>query len=626
MKAKIIQKQIKLYDQNKGYFRTLKDEPHIKELREFCNNKLEGIDTLSPSLLLELVTILIGKKDRDGDSESSRIFRMLVNYFGGYEALDCLNNQKQLSVEHVVFLKKNAKHAKELAPLLASISKKLSPSIMTIVLHAAEMMLEPEQLVEIFKYFRQLAFAEDAFLYFETLGALNRYGINTDDVVPLLIDVKQLFSKKQALETLFRINPQLFNLDNVINILKLQNPYHFYKLLELLPHTQESLNKLFAADGILDKCSFAEEIIKNFKSAGWEPQPYLTYILSVDRKGFDIECATGKLKEMTINPELLPLILETLFVRSNESMALVDAVALLNQEGLEEDALNLAFATNYPERVAEAVVALKKAALFNNQTTDVICSHPEHAFGLAQAMIQLSHLDCSVNEAYDGLDQYPHSADKAANVIGYLQANSLIHNSNNKSEVSQGEIKLSTDRVVAAVCKAELTDDSLLKLFEMMKTVNLLSIYNFHKLIPKLKYVKTLASAARCLANSNQLDQLNFDSIISDPINSIVLAENLGGSPCSPSLPKVIDEGAQDFVAIRKAAKILALGQRQGLFFPKLEPEKLQTFEKTTHRKMAAIQNEAMMKIAQYTSEHHLERATEHHIANSSYFSVLHPK
>lgn len=41
---------------------------------------------------------------------------------------------------------------------------------------------------------------------------------------------------------------------------------------------------------------------------------------------------------------------------------------------------------------------------------------------------------------------------------------------------------------------------------------------------------------------------------------------------------------------------------------------------------MAAIQNEAMMKIAQYTSEHHLERATEHHIANSSYFSVLHPK
>ncbi|KTD43118.1 hypothetical protein [Legionella parisiensis] len=626
MKAKIIQKQVKLYDRNKGYFRALKDESHIKELREFCNSKLEGIDTLPPALLLELATILIGKKDREGDSESSRIFRTLVSYFGGYEALDCLNNQKQLSAEHAGFLAKNAKHAKELAPLLASIGKKISPSTMTIVLHAAEMMSEPEQLVEMFRCFRQFAFEEDAFLYFEILGTLNRYGINTDDVVPLLIEVKQPLSKKQALETLYRINPKLFNRDNVMNILKLKNPYYFYKLLELLPDTQDSLDRLFAVDDILDKCSFAEEIIKNFNSAGWNLQLYLNYILSVERNGFDIECATGRLKEMTIKPELLPLILETLFVRSGESIALVNAVEILNLESLEEDVLNLAFATNYPDRVAEAVVALKKAALFNNQTTDVICSHPKYAFGLARAMIQLSQLDCSVNAAYDGLDQYPQSADKVAKVIEYLQEHSLIYNAENKPDAGKGRVKLSTDVIVAAVCKAELTDDSLLKLLETMKAANLFDIHNLHKLIPKLKYVKTLASAARCLANSNQLDQLNFDSIISDPINSIILAEDLGGTPCSPSLPKVIDEGAQDFVAIRKAAKILASGQRQGLFFPKLEPEKLQTFEKATHRKMAAIQNEAMMKIAQFTSEHHLERATEYHIANSAYFSVLNLK
>lgn len=626
MKAETIKKQISLYDQNKGYFRTLKDEPHIRALREFCNNKLAGIETLSPSLLLELATILIGKKDRDGDSKSSHIFRKLVGYLGGYEVLDCLNNQKQLSAEYVVFLEKNPKHAKALAPLLASIGKKIPSSIKTIVLHAAEMMSEPEQLVEMFKYFREFAFAEDAVLYFETLDILNRYGINTDAVVPLISEVKQLFSKKQALEMLYDINSQLFNRDNVINILKLQNPYHFYKLLELLPNTQDNLNRLFAADGILDKCSHAEEIIKNFKSAGWELQPYLKSILSVDRNGFKIECATDRLKEMTINPELLPLILETIFARSNESMALVKAVAFLNPENLEEDALNLAFATKHPERVAEAVVALKKAKLFNNQTTAVICSHPEHALGLAQAMIQLSCLNCTVNAAYDGLDQYPQSAEKVAKVIEYLQENSLIHNSNNKPEVGKGRVKLSTDVVVAVVCKAELTDDSLLKLFEIMKAATLLDIYNLHKLIPKLKYVKTLTSAARCLANSNQLDQLNFDSIISDPINSIALAENLGGIPYSPLLPEMIDEGAQDFVAIRKAAKILASGQRRGLFFPKLEPEKLQSFEKATHRKMTAIQNETMIKIAQYTSEHHLERATEHHIANSSYFSILNPK
>ncbi|HHI9457219.1 TPA: hypothetical protein ACP9FK_003422 [Legionella anisa] len=627
MKAETVKKQMSRYDRKKGYFRVLMDESHIKAFRKFCTNKLEGIDTLSPSLLLELATILIGKQDRDGDSLSSIIFRKLVGYFGGYEALDSLSNQKQLTAEHVAFLEKNHKHGKALAPLLASIGKKLSFSTMSIVLHAAEMMSEPERLVEMFKYFEKFACAENAFLYFEALSILNGYGINTDDVVPLLLsEVTQLLGRKRVLEMLYKINPQLCTRDNVINILKLQNPYSFYKVLELLPDTQDSLNRLFAVDGILDKCSFTDEISKNFKSAGWDLQPYLNYILSADRNGFAIKCATDKLKEMVINPELLPLILETLFVRSNESIASVNAVAILNQEGLEEDALNLAFATQYPDRVAEAIVALKKAKLFNNQTTDVICSHPEHAIGLAQAMIQLSYLNCAVNAAYDGLDQYPQSADKVAKVIEYLKENSLIHNSNNKQGAGNGRVQLSTDAVVTAVCKAELTDGSLLKLCEIMKAVNLLDIYNFHKLIPKLKYVKTLASAAQCLANSNQLDQLNFDSIISDPINSIDLAENLGGTPCSASLPKMMDAGAKDFVAIRTAAQLLASGQRRGLFFPKLEPEKIQSFEKTTHRKMAAVQNEAMMKIARYTSEHHLDRATEHHIANTSYFSILNPK
>ncbi|MCE0721771.1 hypothetical protein [Legionella resiliens] len=626
MKAETVKKQMSRYDRKKGYFRVLMDESHIKVLREFCTQKLESIDTLSPSLLLELANILLDKKDRDGDSLSSIIFRKLVGYFGGYEALDSLNNQKQLTAEHVAFLEKNHTHAKAIAPLLASIGKKLSSSDMTIVLHAAGMMAKPERLVEMFQYFEKFASAGDDLIFFETLSLLNRHGMNTDDVVPLLSKAKQLFSMKQALETLYRINPQLFNNDNVLNIIQLKNPHHFYKLLDRLPDTQDSLNRLFAVDGILDKCAFAEEIISNFKYAGWELQPYLHYILSVDRDRFAIKCATDKLKEMTIKPELLPLILETLFVRSNEGMALVNAVAILNQESLEEDALNLAFATQYPDRVAEAVVLLKKAKLFNNQTPDVICSHPEHAIGLAQAMIQLSHLNCTVDAAYDGLDQYPQSADKVAKVIEYLQENSLIHHSNNKLGAANGRIKLPTDAVVAAVCKAELTDDSLLQLCEIMKSTNLLDISNFHKVIPKLKYVKTLTSAARCLANSKQLDQLNFDSIISDPINSIALAEDLGGTPCSPSLPKMIDDGAKDFVAIRKAAKILASGQRQGLFFPKLEPKQIQSFEKTTHRKMAAIQNEAMMKIAQYASEHHLEKATEHHIANSSYFSVLSPK
>ncbi|MCW8399547.1 hypothetical protein OQJ26_12165 [Legionella sp. PATHC038] len=620
MKAEIIKSKLDLYDQNKGLFRVLRDEPHIKALREFYNSKLQGVHTLSPPLLLELAVILLGKNDRNGDSESSQIFSELVQHFGGYEALESLNKQKQLSAENVAFLEKNHTHAKQLAPLLSTIGSKISPSTLTILLQTAEKISDQEGLIETFKYFEQFALSENAALYFELINLLTRYRINMDDVVPLLSEVKQLTPIKKALDVLNRPDSQLLHRDNVIAILKLQNPYYFYRILELLPNTQESLNRLFAIDDILDKCSRAEEIIKNFKSAGWELEHYLKYIFNVNRNGVDLESATSSLMNMKVEPELLPLILETLFARSNESIALVKAVGLL-EEHLKED-MDLAFATKYPDRVAAAIAELRKEKCFNEQTRDAICSHPEYAVELAQALVQFHRIDYTARAAYDGIMKYPQSADKAARVIEYLDKNSLLHNTKGKTDVYKGKVKRSSNSIVAAVCKAELTDNSLIKLFDIMQAAKLLSLPNLHKVIAKLKYIKTVASAAICLANGNKFNQLSFESILSDPINSIAIAERLGGTPGSPSSPKIINEGAKDFVEIRKAAKVLAQGQRQGLFFTQLEPEKVKTFEKATHKKMAAIHNEAMMKIAEHTSDHHLEDITEHHAASSAYFSI----
>lgn len=77
MKVETIKNEIAFYDLNKGLFRIIKDEPHIKELRDFCNTKLVDINTLTPALLIELAGILLGKNDRDSDSVSSQIFRNL---------------------------------------------------------------------------------------------------------------------------------------------------------------------------------------------------------------------------------------------------------------------------------------------------------------------------------------------------------------------------------------------------------------------------------------------------------------------------------------------------------------------------------------------------------------------
>lgn len=623
MKAETIKNEIAFYDQNKGLFRIIKDEPHIKELRDFCNTRLEGIDTLTPALLIELAGILLGKNDRDSDSISSQIFRKLVRYFGGYPTLECLKKEGQLSEENITFLEKYHKQADLLAPLIVSIGKKLAPVYKQRMFYAAEMLSEKEKLLEMFTYFAKFAFNENADLYFEIIHFLNVHGINTDDVVPLLNNVKQLANIKHTLEiVLDRFNSQ-FNHNILVAIMKLQNPGYFYPILELLPNTPESLNHLIEVDGILDKCIGAEQILKNFKSAGWELAPYLNSILSIDRNGENLRQATDRLKDLPIKSELLPMILESVFTYPDKCVALVKAVALLNDENVRKDLLKIVFASKFPDRAAAAIVALRKENCLDKQTRNLVCAQSDYAVELAHAFVLFKQVNYTARAGFDALAQRPQCADKAVRVIDYLQKHSLLELLKAKSAPYKGTVKKASDLMITAVCKAGLTDDSLLKLFDTMKEVNLLNPLNLQKLMHQLKYIKTLSSATRCLANGNKLDQRNFENLIQDPANSLALAESLGGTPTSPSLPHEIDAGAKDFVEIRKAAKILAQGQRQGFFMPLPDSEKVKSFEKATHKKVSVMCKDTMIKIAEYTGGNHLEKNVVHQIANNAYCSVL---
>ncbi|WP_026069473.1 hypothetical protein [Legionella tunisiensis] len=65
MKISIIKLCLEKYDEHKGPFRTyLKEEPHIKDLRDFYTaRKGDGQDrSLSPEEHLKVVTIALGKK------------------------------------------------------------------------------------------------------------------------------------------------------------------------------------------------------------------------------------------------------------------------------------------------------------------------------------------------------------------------------------------------------------------------------------------------------------------------------------------------------------------------------------------------------------------------------------
>lgn len=137
MKKITIKEALDNYDNNKGHRRTyIKEEPHIRELRSFYENLQE--DDLSPSSLVKLALILIGKNTRTEESASGKTFKGLVNKLGGYEALDTLYAAKQLTEDNVVFLERHPNEAKALAPLIISIAKNPMGSDLKKTLSIAE--------------------------------------------------------------------------------------------------------------------------------------------------------------------------------------------------------------------------------------------------------------------------------------------------------------------------------------------------------------------------------------------------------------------------------------------------------------------------------------------------------
>ena len=77
------------------------------------------------------------------------------------------------------------------------------------------------------------------------------------------------------------MNPALITLPNLINILKIKHHYSFNGILKFLSPDQKILDSLFQAHDTLDKCIWSEDIIKNFKNAGWNIHFYLDAILNV---------------------------------------------------------------------------------------------------------------------------------------------------------------------------------------------------------------------------------------------------------------------------------------------------------------------------------------------------------
>lgn len=611
MKRITIKAVLEEYDTNKGYRRVLlRAEPHIKELRSFYEDLKS--DDLSPASLLRLAQILIGKNTRTDRSGSGKAFEKLVSKLGGYTALDTLNDSKQLTKDNVVFLEKHPQEATDLAPLIVSISKTTIASEMQRVFSIAEKLKNPQELIAVFKELELMSHSENAYFFIHTLSLLNKHDVHSDEVMPLLKGTEEhIIILSQILETLAAKNPSLLALPNLINILKMkQHHFDFHTVLKILPLDQKSLDILLRVNEAytLGQHYWLEDIVNNFEKAGWDLQLYLEDILSGRTNGWAVRRATAELIRLKLKPELLALILPAILTHSHESTELLDAVKILQKEDLGVAFLKIAIAVpKFSHKIAEALVTLQKAQCYNDATKVYVCLSPEHALGLAQFWIQYTHAGCVDASQRAAMQKRPQCAAYTAEVIEFLQKNNLHKEQN-----------------IIAVCKAKLTDKSLLQLLKLMQEAKILKQSSLDILLPQLSFIKTLYSAAQCLAYGGKLDAFNFDSLVSDPINAVALAENLGGKPYpSYDLSYLKNPGAQDFMTIRRNTKVLCQGYRQGLFSSGMSSEQKQDFATKRGKTVEETQKETLLKIAQYSGNQALEKETEHHVAEDTYVSIL---
>lgn len=245
MKISTVKQTLEQYDQNKGISRTyVKEEPHIRELREFVET-LDGDEReLIASEHLKLAKILIGKNTIN-QSESSKAFNILVKFFGGYEGLAELNQHEQLTRKNVALLIKKPKFAKELSNTIVVIaSKKIEADILDALIKIFENIKQPEHVVFTLELMKLRCTRSGFVPYIEALRSLNNQGFNTEDVAKCLSNRKDIAIMKTILLFIEKFGSTLLHQKRLNTILELQRLGLFAKLLSRFEITSDIIDIL----------------------------------------------------------------------------------------------------------------------------------------------------------------------------------------------------------------------------------------------------------------------------------------------------------------------------------------------------------------------------------------------
>lgn len=638
MKISQIYECLKKYDSKKGLIRTLwLEEPHIGELRVFYE-KIKGksdIDfELSQDQHLQLVIIIIGKKNRDSEQKSSRAFAKLVKHLGGknvLHALEYLLRYNQLTAENAQLLDNNKQYALELAQfiVLASQGTNKGQEVLPYIFANIDM----EKLNEILNNAQELiklellstanllllSVAEQPSLVMEIVVLLSRYKLN-DNTALVSLPRSNLDVIKNILVTLESADCALITAGNLkpiitfgLHIDKLCAILSALKRVEIL--NQANLDKVLNHPAAI-KTVWVASIIHNFSQPGWDLDKNLDAILANSTASFTIKSATDELRKLSLKPDILQYILDTLFSHLPHHSAIITAIKLSDVHDIEKIRFVLS-EPQYSVSLAKAINILKNMELDNLEISSLVFKNPQYAGDLAAALFELMKVKQLNSKTMALLGRYPECAEIFTPIFECLHR--------------QG---LSDENTIHLLFEKKLIGMPLYCTIRFMEA-ELLTKPNLARLCEHAAYIKSIASACTCLFYGKKLNQQSFETLLDNPLYAVKISGKLGGKAyLSPETPLHFDKGAKNYNRIREVAIVLAQGQgiytdarNQGkhTFFQPMEAKQIASFNKhlnqsgSTIKNVFDLQKEMLIKIALMCSDHSLEEDTEETIARDFY-------
>lgn len=558
MKISDVKKCIKDYDDNKGTWRLLKTETHVKKLSDYIDDLGDKDRKLTAEECVDVITICLDKQTWN-ESASSDAFTEFLKQYGGKAALDKLRNKGLLTHENILLLEKYSDHALSVVRLLrATKGLPLDPSL-SVILQSANWSKISESLANIATLKKNQAFSNISL-------QLTLYSDAPNEMVNCIL----LLKKKgfpdddlKRLPILGGIN-QVCSIFNTFDDESLNNGYDYF--CQIKNPSKESY-------------AFLADTLDVFSAKKWSIQSFIKTIFITSEHKFNVKVsiALETLRKLPMEGEIaVEQMLNCIFTMPEYADVFMSGIKTLTTQKLlnEENLKILLQFPRFSEQLSKAIVCLNNASL--NDYKPEIFQVPAFADSMAslfERLAKLKHL--SKNLSLLALKQ-PQNAVHASAIVWYLreitanqvnQKDGLIHK------------KAEQQKIYTELFQKNLMTQEVSDLLVELEHAGILTLPNISKLITNSKYIRNLSSACFCLSDAKKLNQDNFELLLESPKRAMLLLESLEVKP-KPQEKSYQDKGFRDLKKITYAAKILTSANKKSPLFsyPKLNESQANKF------------------------------------------------